>query len=1620
TDPTGIIATITASVNVNCFGGTNGTATVTVSGGTSPYTYLWSNSQTTATTTGLSAGQYTVTVTGTGGCKAIALATITQPDLLIAQIVASTNATCNGLSNGTATVNATGGITGYTYLWSNLQTTATATGLSQGTYTVTVTDTHNCTATANVSITQSSLLSASVTVNQNVTCYGGNDGIATVTVSGGAQPFIINWSNGSSGTVATGLTAGNYQITIFDANGCTASANVTITQPVGPITVNAGVDAAICSSAGSYTLAGSSSNSTSVHWTTSGTGTFSNANILNPIYTPSLADITDAQVQLTLTASGNTGCQTVNDYMVLTIWQAATGYAGKDARLCNGNSYQILDARATHYSSVLWTIDAPGTGTLANATTLTPTYTPLTGFSGTVTLTLTVTPMGGTTCPVVTDQITLTVNLAPTVVAGANSAICSSVGFYTLSGSATNYSSIHWTTSGTGTFTPTAANILNAVYIPSSADFVTGQVNLTLTAYGTGICGMVSDMMVLTLSPMATANAGPDVSTCAGSPFILTGATATNYSGITWSGGTGSFSNIHALNPTYTPGAGETGNVILTLTATGLGTCSDVSDVMTLTIINAPTANAGADVSICATTGHYILLGSAANYSSIHWTTSGTGTFTPNATTLAATYNPSASDNATGQVQITLTANGNGNCGNVSDMMVITILMGATANAGPDMTICAGTTYELIGAQATNYTSLVWTTTGTGIFLPNATSLNPFYIASAADTVTGAITLTLTSTGNGLCATASDAMILTIKKAPIANAGADASICASTGTYQLNGTALHQVSVLWTTGGTGTFTPLAANILNPVYNPSPSDFAAGQVQLTLTAIGESGCGIISDMMVITMNPLPALYVVTGSGSYCAGGPGVVVGLSGSQAGIRYTLIPGGNEVIGTGTAINFGSHTAGTYTVTALNTTTSCLSNMTGSAIVTVNPLPTAFSVTGSGSYCAGSAGVVVGLSGSQTGVSYTLNPGGLIVVGTGNAITFGIQTAGTYTVSAHNTTTLCSNTMTGSAIITMYPMPVVVTHPQAACSPNTVDLTAAAVTSGSTAGLIFTYWTDAAATIAYTTPTSATAGTYYIKGTQPVAGCFDIKPVTVTVNPIPAANAGTAGLICAGSGYTIGATTVPGSSYIWTSTPAGFTSTLSNPLVSPLVTTTYTLVETIAATGCANTHNVIVTVNPKPSLVITNPDAVCVPDKVDLTAPGITIGSSLEGVTLSYWLDVAATTPMTNYTAAGAGTYYIKASTAAGCFDIKPVTVTVNSLPWVFTVTGGGFYCPGGPGVLVTVTGSQVGVNYSLWIELTLVHTGIPGTGGQISFPPQIVAGKYSIQAENATTHCTNWMFNCVEIFIEPQLPVSVSIAASANPAPTGVAVTFTATHVNGGVAPTYQWKVNGLNVGSNLSTFTYTPVNADEVSCVLTSDITCVSGNPATSNIITMGVMGIPSTISVTGNIVNGQSICYNALQTITVAGSGTTFTVLSGGSATMIAGQKIVYMPGTTVHAGGYMHGYITNNNQYCGQPPASIPKVVTEGEDTLSVNFGQTFFTIYPNPTTGNFTLEQKSGKIYGKVNVEIYGMRGEKLITGELIGEKKREFYISDLPHGLYFVKVVAEEYVETFKLVKTR
>lgn len=232
-----VVAMIIASTNPLCNGAADGTATVTPSGGTPGYTYLWSNGQTTATATNLIAGSYQVTVTDANGCIALAIVTLTNPPVLLASIAAKSDVLCNGGNTGSATATQTGGTAPYMYLWSDNQTTATAIGLSSGVYFVTVTDANGCQSITSVEINEPTQVVAWIIMTTPTLCNGDMNGVALAAATGGTTPYTFTWPGGAMGALRTGLAAGNYTVTVTDANGCTATATATITQPANPLTV---------------------------------------------------------------------------------------------------------------------------------------------------------------------------------------------------------------------------------------------------------------------------------------------------------------------------------------------------------------------------------------------------------------------------------------------------------------------------------------------------------------------------------------------------------------------------------------------------------------------------------------------------------------------------------------------------------------------------------------------------------------------------------------------------------------------------------------------------------------------------------------------------------------------------------------------------------------------------------------------------------------------------------------------------------------------------------------------------------------------------------------------------------------------------------------------------------------------------------------------------------------------------------------------------------------------------------------------------------------------------------------------------------------------------------------
>lgn len=238
--PTAVISNITHPA---CNGQSNGSATVSVSGGTSPYTYTWNTTpqQSSATAVNLPQGTYFVTVKDANNCTTTATAILTNPDNLNAYIVAP-QIKCFGACDGIAYANVTGGTSPYTYLWSNLQTSQNATNLCAGDYSVTVTDANNCSIVLSETLTQS----PDIDVIESITpsnCSQ-SDGAIELSINGGTPPFTYAWNNGPLSQNNYNIPAGAYTVTITDAKDCETIVAYPISdQNAQVVTISASTDA---------------------------------------------------------------------------------------------------------------------------------------------------------------------------------------------------------------------------------------------------------------------------------------------------------------------------------------------------------------------------------------------------------------------------------------------------------------------------------------------------------------------------------------------------------------------------------------------------------------------------------------------------------------------------------------------------------------------------------------------------------------------------------------------------------------------------------------------------------------------------------------------------------------------------------------------------------------------------------------------------------------------------------------------------------------------------------------------------------------------------------------------------------------------------------------------------------------------------------------------------------------------------------------------------------------------------------------------------------------------------------------------------------------------------------
>lgn len=242
---TPLSATVTQN-NISCYGFTDGSASVNVTGGSGPYFYNWNTGSGNNSITNVGAGNYSVQIMDSEGCTLSSNVTLTQPPVLVIGVTDLQNITCNGYNNGSVSVMSSGGSSPYNYIWNTSATSTTINNLTAGFYTVSVTDNNGCQANYTAQITEPQAINIALTQN-DITCNGLMNGNASAAVTGGTGIISYSWNTSPMQTTSSinSLDNGNYTVTVTDQNNCTATATATIFEP-SPLVISVNGGGMIC------------------------------------------------------------------------------------------------------------------------------------------------------------------------------------------------------------------------------------------------------------------------------------------------------------------------------------------------------------------------------------------------------------------------------------------------------------------------------------------------------------------------------------------------------------------------------------------------------------------------------------------------------------------------------------------------------------------------------------------------------------------------------------------------------------------------------------------------------------------------------------------------------------------------------------------------------------------------------------------------------------------------------------------------------------------------------------------------------------------------------------------------------------------------------------------------------------------------------------------------------------------------------------------------------------------------------------------------------------------------------------------------------------------------------
>jgi gliding motility-associated-like protein len=678
--------------------------------------------------------------------------------------------------------------------------------------------------------------------------------------------YLPSSADSASGSTTLFLTS--------TGNGACKPALDTLVVKITPApTVNPGANMDTCADFASTTLHGNVQLALGELWTTDGTGIFSDPTALSTSYEPSEADKTNGIVHFTLASDGNGSCLAVKKTIQLTITPKPMVFAGNDTTVCsNVSAINLSGTKNATVQAVKWS--SGGNGAFSQ-----PANQLATGYSadsvdtnaGAVTFILESTQQGK--CQPVQDVKVVSFQQAPKVIvsAGFPRTVCENNSALTLNGTALNTSKTVWRILSSPSFIESEfddslALVTDFQPVATGALPDTARITLSLTGYGIGTCTAVAVKdLLISILPKPKIDLGPDtLVACADKDTVYLNASIkignTPVSGFWTTTGTGVFEkNGFINNPVYRLSKDDRtkSQISFVFKSDGFGGCDTVFKAKVLKLIpSVPTSDAGPDQTICANNPIVQLHGQTSVASVFTWSNfpSG-GSFSP-VNTLITTYAATAPVVSTGAVKIKLTTHGPQNCKDVSDEMLAIFSPAPTVTIKADsIETCADNDSITLSADIQHAGGGLWTSSGSGQFLPDVSTLNAVYQPSLFDKQKGSVILRLTSTNVGNCLPVRDSVIVSIRKAPEPTASTKANLqCVSQTGIHLKGNS-STGSGFWASSGSGSFSPNANDSL-AVYYPGFSDYAKGSVSLTFTTKDNKTCKPVSQAVLVNVNILP--------------------------------------------------------------------------------------------------------------------------------------------------------------------------------------------------------------------------------------------------------------------------------------------------------------------------------------------------------------------------------------------------------------------------------------------------------------------------------------------------------------------------------------------------------------------------------------------------------------------------------------------------------------------------------------------------------------------------------------------------------------------------------------------